>query len=77
MDRLKQSFAADIQDLVRKAVEDKDTAAPDGLPRLSEELTEVVSIEFQKVSDLIGVVRINGVSGRGPRYFEVIVKERY
>lgn len=77
MDSIKAAFAADIQELVKKAVEDKDTAVPDGFPRLSDQFTDVVAIEYQRISDLVGVVRINGVSGRGPRYFEVIVKERY
>jgi hypothetical protein len=70
MDGVKKEFAALVQEAVRKLLEGD-------MSSLEDQYDEVVSFEFQKVSDLNCRVRINQGPYKGPRYFDVYVKEHY
>jgi len=70
MDGVKKEFAALVQEAVRKMLEGD-------MSSIEDQYSIVVSFEFQKVSDLNCRVRINQGPYKGPRYFDVYVKEHY
>ena len=69
MDPVKRAFAETIQELVQRQVRGS------GLPKVEEEYSESISLEFQRVTVLNCRVRINQGPYKGPRYFDVIVRE--
>jgi hypothetical protein len=68
-DRVKAAFAGTVKAMLQRAVE------IDGLPTVEEEYSDEVSFEYQDISPLNCRVRINQGPYKGPRYFDVIVKE--
>lgn len=69
MDSVKQAFVDSVLEAVEGLVNQ-------GLPKVADEYTEVVRFEYNKVGNLTGVVRVGQGPGRGPRYFEVAIRER-
>jgi hypothetical protein len=71
MDAVKKAFA----DLTKKAVI---KAIDDGMEDVLQEASDrddAVVLEFQDIAPLLSRVRVSQGPGRGPRYFDVIVKE--
>jgi hypothetical protein len=70
MDRVKQEFVAIVHSAIRQCME-----SPEGFASIEDQYDEQVSFELQEVSPLIIRLRINQGPYKGPRYFDVIVKE--
>jgi hypothetical protein len=73
MDPVKDAFAKAVQDAVDKLVR---AGMPDVFFAYTGTGITPAGFTFDRSTKLISTVRFNQ-DGRGPRYFEVIVKERY
>jgi hypothetical protein len=71
MDQVKKAVSDLVQEAVRKALE---TELADAISDLYD---EEVSFEFQKVTDLNLRIRINQGPYKGPRYFDVHLREHF
>ena len=71
MDPIKKAFVDEVRTTLRRRME------ADGFPMLEEQYTEHIDVEMREVSSLVTEFRINQGPYKGPRYFDVIIKERF
>ena len=71
VDPVKQAFVNEVRESLRKTLD------ASGFQSVDDQYTEAINVEMRDVSSLITEFRINQGPHKGPRYFDVIVRERF